>query len=75
MTSIFQNSTENHKARNTFSFDLTEVFVCANIPFEKLENQKLCKFFRLSVANGGVIPSSVQLRCEYILKAAEYHKQ
>ncbi|MGH0124808.1 UNVERIFIED_CONTAM: hypothetical protein FKN15_020043 [Acipenser sinensis] len=27
------------------------------------------------VANGGEIPSSAQLRCEYLLKVAEYHKQ
>ncbi|RXM28991.1 DNA-directed RNA polymerase III subunit RPC2 [Acipenser ruthenus] len=52
-----------------------EVFVCANIPLEKLDNQKLRKFFRLSVAIGGAIPSSTQLRREYLPKVAEYHKQ
>ncbi|MGH0147302.1 UNVERIFIED_CONTAM: hypothetical protein FKN15_014600 [Acipenser sinensis] len=31
--------------------------------------------FRQSVANGGVIPSSAQLRGEYLPKVAEYHKQ
>ncbi|MGH0133195.1 UNVERIFIED_CONTAM: hypothetical protein FKN15_072332 [Acipenser sinensis] len=60
MTSIFQKS--------------TEAFVCVNITFEKLDNQKLRKFFRLSVANGGVIPSSAQLGHEYLPKDAEYHK-
>ncbi|MGH0135843.1 UNVERIFIED_CONTAM: hypothetical protein FKN15_037880 [Acipenser sinensis] len=57
------------------NFDLTKAFVCANIPFEKLHNLKLRKFFRQSVANGGVIPSSAQLRREYLPKVAEYHKQ
>ncbi|RXM37114.1 Multidrug resistance-associated protein 4 [Acipenser ruthenus] len=57
------------------NFDLTEAFVCANIHFEKLDNQKLWKFFRLSEANGGVIPSSAQLRLEYLPKVSEYHKQ
>ncbi|MGH0143298.1 UNVERIFIED_CONTAM: hypothetical protein FKN15_078337, partial [Acipenser sinensis] len=56
-------------------FDLTEAFVCANMPFEKLDNKKLRKFFRQSVANGGVIPSSAQLRHECLPKAAEYHEQ
>ncbi|MBN3285182.1 CGBP1 protein, partial [Polyodon spathula] len=55
--------------------DLTEAFVRANIPLEKLDNQKLCTFFRLSVANSGVIPSSAQLRHEYLYKVVEYHKQ
>ncbi|MBN3279043.1 CGBP1 protein, partial [Polyodon spathula] len=56
---------------------LQQVFAdrCANIPFEKLNNQKLQKFFRQSVANGGSIPSSTQLRHEYLPKVAEYHKQ
>ncbi|MGH0142149.1 UNVERIFIED_CONTAM: hypothetical protein FKN15_002251, partial [Acipenser sinensis] len=75
VTSMFQKSTENREARNTLNVDLTEASVYANIPFEKLDNQKLRKFFRLSVANGGVIPSSTQLRHEYVPKVTEYHKQ
>ncbi|MGH0161441.1 UNVERIFIED_CONTAM: hypothetical protein FKN15_064029 [Acipenser sinensis] len=51
------------------------VVVFQEIYFRELENQKLCKFFRLSVANGGVIPSSAQLRQEYLPNVAEYHKQ
>ncbi|MGH0132996.1 UNVERIFIED_CONTAM: hypothetical protein FKN15_059558, partial [Acipenser sinensis] len=47
VTSIFQKSTENREARNTSHCDPTEAFVCANIPLEKLDNQKLRKFFRL----------------------------
>ncbi|MBN3277407.1 CGBP1 protein, partial [Polyodon spathula] len=55
------------KKQKKLNFDLTAV-CCANIPFEKLDIQKLCKFFRPSVANGGVIPSSAQLRREYLPK-------
>ncbi|RXM28063.1 CGG triplet repeat-binding protein 1 [Acipenser ruthenus] len=72
VTSMSQKSTENREAQNALHFDLTEAFVCTNIPLEKLDNQKLHKFFRLS---GGGIPSSAQLRHEYLPKVAEYHKQ
>uniref|UniRef100_H3AX10 DUF659 domain-containing protein n=1 Tax=Latimeria chalumnae TaxID=7897 RepID=H3AX10_LATCH len=75
VTSLFQKSTENREARNSLNFDLTEAFVCANIPFETLDNKKLRDFFRRNVANGGVIPSSTQLRREYLPKVAEFHKQ
>uniref|UniRef100_H3A8Z0 Uncharacterized protein n=1 Tax=Latimeria chalumnae TaxID=7897 RepID=H3A8Z0_LATCH len=34
-------STENREARNSLNFDLTEGFVCANIPLEMLDNKKL----------------------------------
>ncbi|MGH0173119.1 UNVERIFIED_CONTAM: hypothetical protein FKN15_078017 [Acipenser sinensis] len=75
MTSMFRKSTENHEARNTLNVDLIEAFVCSNIPLDKLDKQKLHKFFRLSVTNGGVIPSSAQVRHEYLPKVAEYRKQ
>uniref|UniRef100_H2ZXY2 HAT C-terminal dimerisation domain-containing protein n=1 Tax=Latimeria chalumnae TaxID=7897 RepID=H2ZXY2_LATCH len=73
VTSLFQKSTENREAQN-YKF-LTDRDVCANIPLEKLDNKKLCEFLRRHVANGGVIPSSAQLRREYLPKVAECHKQ
>uniref|UniRef100_H3AIL8 DUF659 domain-containing protein n=1 Tax=Latimeria chalumnae TaxID=7897 RepID=H3AIL8_LATCH len=75
VTSLFQKSTENREAQNYLNFELTEAFVCANIPLEKLDNKKLCEFLRQHVTNGGVIPSSAQLRREYLPKVAECHKQ
>uniref|UniRef100_H3ANF8 HAT C-terminal dimerisation domain-containing protein n=1 Tax=Latimeria chalumnae TaxID=7897 RepID=H3ANF8_LATCH len=60
---------------NYLNFELTEAFVSANIPLEKLDNKKLCEFLRQNVPNGGAIPSSTQLRCEYLPKVAECHKQ
>uniref|UniRef100_H2ZRR4 HAT C-terminal dimerisation domain-containing protein n=1 Tax=Latimeria chalumnae TaxID=7897 RepID=H2ZRR4_LATCH len=72
VTSLFQKSTENHEAQNYLNFELTEAFfVCVNVPLEKLDNKKLCKFLRQDVANGGAIPSSAQ----YLPKVAECHKQ
>uniref|UniRef100_H3B9Q5 HAT C-terminal dimerisation domain-containing protein n=1 Tax=Latimeria chalumnae TaxID=7897 RepID=H3B9Q5_LATCH len=68
--SLFQKSTENREAQN-----YTEAFVCVNISLEKLDNKKLRKFLRRHVTNGGVIPSSAQLRQEYLPKVAECHKQ
>uniref|UniRef100_H3B305 HAT C-terminal dimerisation domain-containing protein n=1 Tax=Latimeria chalumnae TaxID=7897 RepID=H3B305_LATCH len=75
VTSLFQKSTKNREARNYLNFELTEAFVCANIPLEKLDNRKLHKFLRQHVTNGGTISSSAQPRQEYLPKAAEYHKQ
>uniref|UniRef100_H3AGT7 DUF659 domain-containing protein n=1 Tax=Latimeria chalumnae TaxID=7897 RepID=H3AGT7_LATCH len=66
MTSLFQKSTENCETY----FELTEAFVCVNIPLEKLDNKKLRKFLRRHVTNGGAIPSSAQLRREYLSKVA-----
>uniref|UniRef100_H2ZYU1 HAT C-terminal dimerisation domain-containing protein n=1 Tax=Latimeria chalumnae TaxID=7897 RepID=H2ZYU1_LATCH len=69
VTSLFQKSTKNCE-----NFELTEVFVCANIPL-KMDNKKLREFLRWHVTNGGAIPSSAQLRQEYLPKVAECHKQ
>uniref|UniRef100_H3AKQ0 Uncharacterized protein n=1 Tax=Latimeria chalumnae TaxID=7897 RepID=H3AKQ0_LATCH len=75
VTSLFQKCTENREARNSLNFDLTEACVCANIPLETLDNKKLRDFFRRNVANGGAIPSSTQLRREYLPKVAKFQKQ
>uniref|UniRef100_H3AVA5 HAT C-terminal dimerisation domain-containing protein n=1 Tax=Latimeria chalumnae TaxID=7897 RepID=H3AVA5_LATCH len=69
------SSTENREAQNYLNFELTEMFVCANIPFEKLDNKKLRKFLRWHAANGGAIHLSAQLRREYLPKVVECHKQ
>uniref|UniRef100_H3ABP5 CGG triplet repeat-binding protein 1 n=1 Tax=Latimeria chalumnae TaxID=7897 RepID=H3ABP5_LATCH len=64
-------STKSREARNYLNFELTEVCVCANIPLEKLDNKKLHKFLRRHVTNGGVIPSSAQLR--FVDKLTSYY--
>uniref|UniRef100_H2ZUK1 U1-type domain-containing protein n=1 Tax=Latimeria chalumnae TaxID=7897 RepID=H2ZUK1_LATCH len=75
VTSLFQKSTENREAQNYLNFELTEAFVCANISLEKLDNKKLREFLRRHVTNGGAIPSSAELKREYLPKVAECHKQ
>uniref|UniRef100_H2ZZB7 U1-type domain-containing protein n=1 Tax=Latimeria chalumnae TaxID=7897 RepID=H2ZZB7_LATCH len=75
VTSLFQKSTENCEVRNYLNFELTEEFVCANIPLEKLDNRKLCEFLRRHVTNGGAIPSSAQLRREYLPKSCRVSQQ
>uniref|UniRef100_H3AG55 Uncharacterized protein n=1 Tax=Latimeria chalumnae TaxID=7897 RepID=H3AG55_LATCH len=69
-----KKSTENREARNYLNLEL-EACVCANIPLEKLDHKKLRDFLRRQVTSGGAIPSSAQLRREYLPKVAERHKQ
>uniref|UniRef100_H3A1D3 U1-type domain-containing protein n=1 Tax=Latimeria chalumnae TaxID=7897 RepID=H3A1D3_LATCH len=75
VTSLLQKFTENHETQNYLNFELTEVFVCVNIPLEKLDNKKLREFLRRHVTNGRVILSLAQLRQEYLPKVPECHKQ
>ena len=60
----FQKQPENEKRKNQFFTDLTEALVAANIPFEKLENEKLRKFFfKYMKVN---IPDASTLRKNYL---------
>ncbi|MGH0170328.1 UNVERIFIED_CONTAM: hypothetical protein FKN15_060365 [Acipenser sinensis] len=53
---------ENYERRQDVIFDLTEAFVCANIPLEKIDNPKLHAFLNKHVINAGAIPTAGQLR-------------
>lgn len=60
----FQKQPENDKRKNRFFADLTQAFIAANIPFEKLENEKLRKFFfKYMKVN---IPNASTLRKNYL---------
>lgn len=42
---------ENYERQRDVIFDLTEAFVCANIPLEKNVNPKLCAVLKKHVIN------------------------
>lgn len=47
---------------------LTEAFVCANIPLQKVNNVKVRQFFRDNMNDGGSIPRADALRRNYLPK-------
>ena len=71
----FQRITESRDARNMSHFELVEAFTASNIPLNKLDHPKLREYLQANVKNLGALPSSSQLRSQYLPKVFEVNHQ
>lgn len=75
ISGVFRRMTDARDSRNVVHFELVEAFTAANIPLNKLDHPKLNAYLKTNIANMGSLPSSQQLRCHYLPKVFDIHKQ